>query len=137
MRVSEMLILVIISFGVLSAMLTFMGDLSQSYSITVPETLQNETAAYAQRVNQTASDIIETTQTEGGWVETAYNIFFKLPASLIGTVTSSLSVTMSFFSVTMGESQLITPDWFIIMISIIILVTFAFAALYFISGRRV
>lgn len=137
MKISDLLIVVILAFGVMSGMLAFMGDLSQSYDVAIPETLSEQTEGYARQINQTAKDIIDVGSSEGGWGETAYNIFFKLPSSMFSTLTGSVSTVTSFFSIIWSETPLIIPNWFIVMVGILISIVVAFTGLYFITGRDV
>lgn len=137
MKISDLIIIVILGFGVISGMFVFSNDLSQSYNLTLNSNLQTEIENHVRSVNQTYTRILNETIGAGSWVSTAYNIFFTLPAELMNTLVSFTSLVTSFFAVSLTESVIPLPSWFGLMITGLVLVVIIFTIVYMVLGRRV
>lgn len=140
MKISELLIVLVIGLGVSLGMITFMSDLSQSYDITLPSSLKNESERVLYGMNETTGEIIETLSgsNQSNWVQTAYNIFFRSPVTMISTISTTTSLGTSFVSEMAGTEIGVEggiPDWVIVMIFALIAILVAFGLLMFIGVR--
>jgi len=135
MRMFEMVLIVVIAFGVLSGMLTFVSDLSKTYDIELPGDLENKTQDFMDKINKTSTDIVDIAQSEGSWVETTYNIFFRLPSNILTTLTNTISITTAFASTMIDSTGSFIPSWVSTVIFVLISIVIAFAVVYFVSGR--
>lgn len=137
-NISSLAIMIVVGLGVFMGMFSFMSDLKTAgYNITTPTGSEDDIDTLFSNMNQTATDLEHTLTGEQSWIQTAYSIFFRLPNTAIGTLSTVANNAGKLMSITLGEeSGLPIPSWIPSIILILIGIIISFTLLYLVLGRR-
>lgn len=130
---------VLIAMATFLAMFTFESDLiTGGYNITTSFSTEDDTATELIRdLNSTSSDIEGALTGEQGWLQTAYNIFFTLPNTVISSVSTLANSAGKMVSMTAGEEGHIPlPEWVLPVAYAAIALVIVFGLIYLALGRR-
>lgn len=135
--ISSLAIVVVVGISVFMGMFTFMSDLQSSgYNITVPTESAEDMEELFEQMNKTGTDIETTLIGEQAWYQTAYSIFFRIPNTIISTLSTIANTASKLASISYGEkSGLPIPSWIPSMLMIMIALIVTFTLIYLVLGR--
>lgn len=143
-KISDIAILVVISLSVFLGMFYFMydiayyGDGTQKYNLTVPTSAEGNATALLREMNATARELESSLTGSQSWTQTAYNIFFSLPQSIISTTSTIANTGSKLVGIATGpEAKMPVPDWVIIMVYVLIAIIIVTTFFYVVMGRDI
>ena len=121
-------------------MFTFMNDMNMSgYDIDLPSDMESDFNALNEDMNKTATDISDTLSGDQSWLETAFNVGFRLPQNVISIIESMANAGTGLISASTGEDMenLPIPSWVTTIVLVFIAIIIATTIFYVVMGRRV
>ena len=135
-KISDVMIMSAIAISVFLGMMTFMGELETNYAITLPDNSSDNIEEIFEDMNKTSTDLQGSLTGDQSWLETSFNIVFRLPQTVTGTINTMANSAGKLLSVATGEDmQLPIPGWILGLIFMIIAIVIITTIFYVIIGR--
>ena len=135
-KISDIMIMAAIGISVFLGMMTFMGELETNYAITLPDNSSDDVEEIFEDMNKTSVDLQDSLTGNKSWLETSFNIVFRLPQVITGTINTMANSAGKLLGVATGEDmQLPIPGWILGMIFMIMGIIIVTTIFYVIIGR--
>lgn len=130
-------VVVVVSIGLfLGSYTTMYGFQQAGYSVTPMDT-DGTAEEIMEDMEDTATDLKSSLTGEQSWLQTAFNIFFTAPNSVMSTLSTISNSAGKMITLGTGEDNPITlPSWSLNMIFIIVAMIIVSALIYLALGRR-
>jgi len=131
-------VMMVLGISVFLGMNAFMEDLSRSYDIESFTDSDDTAAELLDNIEQnTTIDLQKTLTGEQGWVKTTLNIFFRFPATVVGSLATMANAAAKITGLAIGEEGYIaTPPWVPTMIATLIGIVVVSTLIYIVIGRK-
>lgn len=130
-------LVVLVSIGMfMGAFTTMYGFQQAGYSVT-PPTDDGSAQEIMDNMESTATSLKTSLTGEQSWLQTAFNIFFTAPNSVMSTLSTISNSAGKMVSIGTGEDNpMALPSWALNMIYIAIAFMIVSALIYLAFGRR-
>jgi len=138
--VSDLMVLTAVGIACFLGMFSLFSDISTntSYNLTTPTGTQETVTQLQEDLNTTNTNIQKSFTQEEGWEQTAFNIFFTLPRTVISSISTMINIAYKLASTSAGsDSEIPMPSWILPFIYIIIAIIIVTTIVYLAVGRPI
>jgi len=139
-NISTLMVMVLVGTATFLGMFSFMDDMNRSgYDISLPSEMESDFDSLNTDMNKTATDITDTLSGDQSWLETAFNVVFRLPQNVISIIESMANSGTGLLGAATGEDMenLPMPSWITTVVLVFIAIIIATTIFYVVMGRRV
>jgi len=137
--ISSLGIMMVVGLSVFLGMNTVLMDMeSARYNVT-SFTSANDTARdiLSDIEKNTTIDIQDSLTGDQGWLQTTFNIFFRLPSAVVGSLSAMSNSAGKLMGMVAGEEGYIPmPGWITTMLAVVIGIIVITTLVYLVLGRR-
>ena len=136
-KISNLMIMMVMGISVFMGMMSFMGELDLTYTISEPDNSSEDLADIFSGINASTTEIQSTLTGDRGWLETTFTVVFALPQTVMSALSAMASSGGKLISVATGEDMMgiTVPGWVIAMIFTLIGIIIITTVVYLVMGR--
>ena len=136
-KISNVMIMMVMGMGVFMGMMTFMGELGQTYDIYEADNSSDDIQEIYENIENATTELQGTLTGDDSWLETSWNIVFALPQTAMSTLSTMANSAGKLMTVAMGDesSEVTIPGWIITMMYSLIAIIIVTTLIYLVIGR--